>query len=126
MHTQTTYISKLHSCSGGKISQQITHKIESRARIDADKVEQSKLRSYLKNCIHPLDTDCHTENQLCNIVTGQIAEENVNVNKSVSNGKALMIEFKEKLPQGFRSTISSTVITMTDTKRQNKSPGKEQ
>ena len=41
-----------------------------------------QLRSYLKNCIHPLDTDCHTENQLCNIVTGQIAEKNVNVNKA--------------------------------------------
>ena len=41
---------------------------------------------------------------LCNIVTGQIAEENVNVNKSVMNGKALMTKFTEKLPQGFRST----------------------
>ena len=126
MHAQTTYLSELHSCSGGKISQQTTHKMESKARIDADEVDRSKLRSYLKNCIHPLDTDCHTENQLCNIVTGQIAEENVNVNKSVMNGKALMTKFTEKLPQGFRSTISSTVITMTDTKRQKKSPGKEQ
>ena len=34
--------------------------------------------------------------------------------------------FKGKLPQGFRSTISSTVITMTDTKKQKKAPGKEQ
>ena len=124
MHAQTTYLIELYSCSGGKISQKITHKTESKARIDADKVDWSKLRSYLKNCIHPLDTDCHTENQLCNIVTGQIAEENANVNKSVLNGKALMTKFIEKLP--LRSTISSTVITMTDTKRQKKSPGKEQ
>ena len=98
MPAQTTYLSELHSCSGGKISQQITHKMESKARIDADEVDRSKLRSYLKNCIHQLNTDCHTENQLCNIVTEQIAEENVNVNKSVLNGKALMTKFIEKLP----------------------------
>ena len=69
MHAQTTYLSELHSCSGGKVSQQTTQ-----ARIDADEVDRSKLRSYLQNCIHPLNTDCHTENQLCNIVTGQRAE----------------------------------------------------
>ena len=126
MHAQTTYLSELHACSGGKMTPQTTHKMESKARIDADEVDRSKLRSYLKNCIHPLDTDCHTENKLCNIVTGQIAEDNVNVNKSVLRGKELMELFIGKLPQGFRSTISSTVITMTDTKKQKKAPGKEQ
>ena len=47
MHAQTTYLSELHSCSGGKISQEITHKMESKARIDADEVDRSKLRFYL-------------------------------------------------------------------------------
>ena len=80
--------------------------------------------SDLKNCIHPLDTDCHTENQLSNIVTGQIAEENINVKISVLNGNDKV--HRKATSQGFRNTISSTVITMTDTKRQKKSPGKEQ
>ena len=65
------------------------------------------------------------ENQLCNIVTGQIAENKVNVNKSVCYGKSLMTKCTEKLPRGFRSTISSTVVTMADTRRQRKSLGKE-
>ena len=37
-----------------------------------------------------------------------------------------MTKFTEKLPGGFRSTISSTVVTMADTRRQKKSLGKEQ
>ena len=97
--------------------------MESKERIAADEIDRSKLRSYLTNCIHPLNTDCHTENLFCNIVTGEIAENDVNVNKSVLEGKVSMTEFIKKLPQGFRSPISSLVTTMT--KRKKNSPGKE-
>ena len=125
MHAQTAYLSELLACGGKTKSEQTTHKMEGKARIDADEMDRSKLRSFLSNCIHPLNTDCHTENLLCNIVTGEIASKTVNVNKSVMKGTKSMADFKMKLPQGFRTPISSTVITMTDSKTKKNSPAKE-
>ena len=51
-----------------------------------------------------------------NIVSGQIAAENVNVHEAVSKGKEVIKQFKESWPAGFYSTISKPVITM-DTKK---------
>jgi len=72
-----------------------------------------------------LNTDCHTENLLCNIVTGEIAKNDVNVNKSVLKGKVSTARVHKQASSGFRSPISSLVTTMTDTKRKKNSPGKE-
>ena len=90
--------------------------MESKARIAADATDSFKLSLFLTNCIRPLNIDCHTENILCNIVTGEIAIKDVSVNKSVLQGTKAMSDFKRKLSQGFRNTILPTVITMKDNK----------
>ena len=118
MHAQTSYLNQFFSCGGQEELEQKTHKMESKGRIFSDESDRSKLRCFLADCIHPLDVDCHAENRLCNIVTGEVADNNVNVNESVQRGIESMKEFERKLPQGFKNPISSTVRTMTEVKKE--------
>ena len=114
LHAQTDYISKLKACGGELKADQITHKHEGESRITSDELDRIKLRTFLSNCIHPLDIDSHTENILCNIYTGEIAGKEVNVHTSVSVGIKMMNDFKKDLPHGFRKAISSPIVTMKD------------
>ena len=123
MHILPNSIS-FFSCGGQGQSEKKTHKMESKGRISSDESDRSKLRCFLADCIHPLDIDCHAENRLCNIVTGEVADNKVNVNNSVQRRIESMKDFERKLPQGFRNPISSTVRTMTEVKKKH-SQGKE-
>ena len=125
MHAETAYISELHSCRGESNSEQITHKMENESRIKSDEADRLKLRTFLSNCIHPLNIESHTENLLCNIWTGEIAGKEVNVHNSVSLGIKMMSDFKKELPHGFRKAISSSVITMPDGKKRKRGTSNE-
>ena len=52
-----------------------------------------------------------------NIVTGQVADDMINVQDAVATGTKQMQEFEKGWPQGFRSTISKKVRTVSDSKK---------
>ena len=52
-----------------------------------------------------------------NIVIGQGAEDTVNVQGTVAIGTKQMHEFEKGWPEGFRSTISKNVKTVSDSKK---------
>ena len=47
-----------------------------------------------------------------NIVTGQVAPDEINVDRAVSIGQKQLEEFERSWPEGFRASISKKVITM--------------
>ena len=117
----------LHICS--KLSQDVYnmrdenetkdvryHKEEGCGRIKADSADRNKIRDKLDICIDPLDHSQHPT-QIVNIVTGVLCSENVDVDQAVTLGNTKRIEFEDKWPDGFHSTISKCVTTMHETKK---------
>lgn len=92
------------------------HKEEAVARIASDAEDRGKIRSKLETCIDPLSPTEHTDGIL-NIVTGRIGPDSVNADDAVKIGRAQMKEYEDSWPEGFNSTISNKVITMSADKR---------
>ena len=86
----------------------------------ADADDRKKIREGLLTLIHPLKIETHSRNVLVNIYNGQESGNDVNVTESVTTGKNMMKKFQESLPEGFRATVSSTVVTMASSKKENK------
>lgn len=95
---------------------QITHKEEMAARISSDREDRRNIQKKLQLCIDPLDSSLHPTN-VVNIATGKVSESNINVPDAVSIGTSMMKDFEAKWPQGFHSTISKKVITVSDGKK---------
>ena len=77
-----------------------THKEEKPARIKSDAVNREKIHEKLNQCLDPLDPTDHPEG-ITNIVTGFIAPDSVNVNKTVDIGKSLLSTFSLHCQMGF-------------------------
>ena len=73
------------------------HKEEMKSRKTADKKDRTSLRQKLNECIHPFKPEEH-QKELVNVVTGQMAPENVKVNNSLAIGKQQMEEFERGRP----------------------------
>ena len=95
---------------------QLTHKEESPARIEHDKVDRRNLREKLALCIDPLKPE-NIIDGLVNIATGKvICHHAINVDGALEHGNTALQNFKEKLPTGFYDTITKTVHTMSSSK----------
>ena len=92
------------------------HKVESKARIQADVSDRRKLRERLDQCIDPLDPADHSST-LFNIVSGKLAAESANVQNALQIGKDCVQAYENKLPQGFYNKISNYVVTMDTTSK---------
>ena len=95
---------------------QEAHKEEMKTRIVSDGVDRQSIRDKLKLCIDPLDPTSHPPT-IVNIVSGQVADDTVNVQDAVVIGTKQMQEFEEGWLEGFRSTISKKVKTVSDSKK---------
>ena len=82
------------------------------------------MRQALIRSIDPLAPDTHPDGQLVNIVTGQIAQENVNVWNAVTIGTNQLEAYEKSWPDGFYQPISKEVFTFMSKKRQNGIQGK--
>jgi len=89
------------------------HKEESKARILADATDRAGLRQKLETCTDPMDPKEHPEGSLVNIVSRKLAPASVNVENAVMIGEAMLKDFENTWPEGFYSTISKTVETMS-------------
>ena len=67
-------------------------------------------------CIDPLNPTSHPSN-IVNIVSGQVADNTVNVQDAASIGTASMKEFEKSWPEGFQNTISKKVKTISDSQK---------
>ena len=97
-------------------TRQEVHKEEMKARIISDGADCESIRDKLKLCIDLLDPTSHPPT-IVNIVSGQIADGTVNVQDAVAIGSKQMQEFEKSWPEGFRSTISKKVMTVSDSKK---------
>ena len=124
--TLKTWALGLHICSRleqdislvGKeqhISQE-AHKEEMKARTASDGADRQSIQDKLKLCIDPLDPTSHPPS-IVNIVSGQVADNTVNVQDAVVIGTKQMQEFEKGWPEGFRSTISKKVKNVSDNKK---------
>ena len=78
------------------------HKEENKVRTMNDLVNKNKFKNLLITCIHPLQSESHTLCNLCNIYTGEIADETFNGNTAVEIARKLMTSFQRSLLEGFR------------------------
>lgn len=112
LHLSSRLVSDLDQMENCENGPDITrHKEESKSRIQHDFLDRLKIREKLELCRDPLSTKDDND-QLVNIVTGQISHESVNVDKSVSLGIEAKERFESNLPSGFYSEMHKTVNTM--------------
>ena len=62
--------------------------------------------------INPLHDVSHPDSALINIVTGQIAHPDVNVDDAVSIGKQAIREFRDGSAESFYAPLGKLVVTM--------------
>ena len=72
----------------------------------------TETNSILDVHINPLHDVSHPDGALINIVTGQIAHPDVNVDDVVSIGKQAMREFRDGWVESFYAAFGKLVVTM--------------
>lgn len=95
---------------------QETHKEETKARIKSDGADRENIRKKLALCIDPLNPASHPSN-IVNIVSGQVADNTVNVHDALSIGTTSMKEFEKSWPEGFQNAISKKVKTISGSQK---------
>ena len=113
LHACNDVLNDLNNLLGKDEVSVLYHKEEGHARIASDENDRRKVREFLNTCIHPLDINSHNVESVCNIYTGETAPSDININKSVILGEKMMLEFQNKLPEGFKATISRCVVPMS-------------
>ena len=117
LHTCSQLMKDVSSISDTAYQKVVTtHKEELPHRVRADNEDREKLRTKFQTVINPLDSNEHMD-RIINVVTGRVAQDNVNVDKSVEIGLQQMNDFESSWPVGFHSSISKKVITMSTMKR---------
>lgn len=95
----------------------------SRIRHDAD--DRNAIRQALSSFIDPLNPELHEDGLLLNIVSGQVANDGVNVDNTVELGKSMMIDFEASWPEGFYAPISKCVVTFAERNKRLNVAGKD-
>ena len=114
-HLCSNLLSELDNLRSSDSKDRTKHKEEGDGRIKADQINRKMLQNNLEKCIHPLQVYTHKNwNTLVNIYT---REEVENVNKAVEIEQKQMKEFCSSLPQEFRERLSTTVMTMAESKK---------
>lgn len=64
------------------------------------------MRRSLSIAIDPLDPDQHPSGKLLNIVTGEVAHDDINAHNALDIGRTLVKGFRQSWPAGFYEKIS--------------------
>ncbi len=70
------------------------HREEFPSRINQDGDDRRAIRQALATFIDPLDPESHGGRSLLNIVSGEVADPEVNVDNSIDLGKVMLTEFE--------------------------------
>ena len=101
------------------------HKEEFTSRIRHDGDDRRAIGQALASFIDPFDPESHGGGLLLNIVSGKVANPEVNVDNSVNLGTTMMTEFETSWPEGFHAPISKSSITFEEKKKRLKVAGHE-
>ena len=101
------------------------HKEELKSRINQDGEDRRAIREVLATFIDPLDPESHCGGALLNIVSGKLANPEVNVDNAVDIGHTMLTEFESSLPEGFHAPISKQVATFAEKKKHLKVAGQD-
>ena len=89
-----TLTNDLRRMTGGSDSAQIMHKEADTFCIQRDAEDRNSIRKTLETCIDPMDPDSHEDGVLLNISTGQIAQPEVIVDRSLEISKEQLNDFE--------------------------------
>ena len=92
------------------------HKEEMPSRKQTDAADRQHIREKLGISIDPLQPNGHPKG-LINIVTGKVAPESVNVDRSVQIGTQQMREYEASWPDGFHKPLAKQVITISASRK---------
>ena len=101
------------------------HKEEFPGRISSDEADRRAIRLTLASFIDPLNPDSYGNGLLLNIVSGKVANPEVNVDKEVEIGTSMLDEFEASRPEGFQASISKRVTTFAEKKKRLNVGGKD-
>ena len=102
----------ISAMSSDQVRTQIYHKEESPSRIKTDGDDRRNLKAMLNACINPLDNESHQDGALMNIVSGEIAHPDANVDNAVEIGRQALGNFKAGWPDSFYETLKKIIIPM--------------
>ena len=85
------------------------HKEESNGRM----ADREWIKMKLQECIDPMNPEGHPP-KVVNIAIGQIAQDNVYVDKAVELGSKQMMEFENGWPKNFNDKLSRVVKTQVE------------
>ena len=91
------------------------HNEESKGRISGDKADRGSIKKKLQECVDP-DPEGHPP-EVVNIAIGQIAKDNVIVDKAVELGFKQTKEFQNGLPKNFNDKLSRVVLTQVESRK---------
>lgn len=95
-------------------STQVKHKEEGENRRKLDQQDRREISLELAKHSHPLEVESEV---LYNIVNGQVAPKEVNVQDALVTGEKMASYFRNSLPSGFHAKINNQVKTMEHLKR---------
>jgi len=95
----------------------VVHKEESNGRIKTDAQDRQSLRVTLQECIDPVDPDSHPDGALLNVVTGAVAPQDVNIERTVTLGQEQMEALESTWPEGVYNTIKRQVVTFSGNRK---------
>lgn len=107
----------LNRMSENETTTATVHKEESAKRIAADQKDRESVRRSLLIAIDPLDPDQHPSGKLLNIVTGEMAHDDINSYKALDIGQTMVKGFRKSWPAGFYDKLSKPILTMHDKKK---------
>ena len=89
-----------------------TIKRKLRGRLNVDKADRNSLHQSLEVVSDSPDEKSHPDGELMNIVTGQSAHQEVNVDDAVAIGNKALGDFKSRWPDSFHEPLAKIVVTM--------------
>ena len=98
-HLQSPGAGHYQPCKKGQYISQEAHKEEMKARIASDGADRQSIQDELKLCIDLLDPASHPPT-IANIVSGQVADDTVNVKGALTIGTKQIQEFEKGWPEG--------------------------
>lgn len=116
-HAVITLTGDLQTMTEEDRTPKLVHKEESNGRIKTDAQDRQSICSTLLDCVDPMDPDSHPDGALMNVVTGAIAQQDVNIDRALILGQEQMEASESSWPEGFYNPIKKRVVTFSGNRK---------
>ncbi|KAL8566826.1 hypothetical protein ACOMHN_052224 [Nucella lapillus] len=116
-HAVITLTGDLQTMTEEDRTPKLVHKEESNGRIKTDAQDRQSICSTLLDCVDPMDPDSHPDGALMNIVTGAIAQQDVNIDRALILGQEQVEASESSWPEGFYNLLKNRVVTFSGNRK---------